>query len=480
MNVSRSFNMVGLLGLPKFSFLLPPQVIARIKDAGLLPLNAGTGGRGYRPLSNWSPSRLMPIPSSGMSEAPVQGTPRMTHEPNAESSSETMIGPSPGFPAVSLGLPPVDLQSRADACFANEIFLSGIVGSSLDPMNSDDQGNTEGRPPAGDDRHRNSEDYGSDHVEDDHRETGNAIRTGGRGKLAQRDEEQRAGGQILTVSARDIRVDFLFVLTEGLGDMEFGDVLHWLRMFRPMVDNDGTRMLHEKPSSEPLCASNPGDAPPSKLDEVGTNGAHSPHPTSELATWSCQHVEAESFGLSVCIDGVGGNGIPDGDGKLTPDLCCAISGISMHFSDFLYGDGQTSDLREKSCSQPLSVASPTPELGVPSGGVARRSSNYEELISVSSHERLQQLDSGELSKSDVSRIAPAASGGGNDEGGTLRVGVLIGPSETDSAPIAAVLAKGSQRERRTFAGAASRRALFMARLAVSLEGSGRIFSVRKR
>lgn len=288
-------------------------------------------------------------------------------------------GPPRGFPGDALQLPPVGEPSRAAACFANQVFVdSPAAGLLWGPGEARGQG---GGVDNGDVR---SETAGDGH-------SGNrpADTAGGRGGAMPR---------TLGVSARDVRVEFPYQVSVCSGDMEYEDVVRWLRRFRSSVQDDEGAVRCGRaelsggdhgggtdaggraggPMTSGFVGSDAGkgqssvegshegrrnseigprhDSLENALGDSGLGPEVGPRAIQRGAPWSCQYVEAREFDLTVATAAGGGT---DGGRGLLPDLCCAISGISVSMAGYapnVAGVSGSSGRRGVTRSQPAGLS----------------------------------------------------------------------------------------------------------------------------
>ena len=326
----------------------PPtaQVISCLKDAGLLGPHVSRSGLGYDPLNYWSPL-APPLPWSCPQAADTPAGPDV----------RAAGGPSRGFPAEALGIPPVGERARVAACLANRVFdgHSEAMGLLWRPGRlaqppcavgvSGGGGGCDGRGAGG----FGGGDGGGSGSSGVGVGVGVGIGVGGgvggggggcvngggpaRGGLA---APSSAGGRVeipgvFALSAKDVRVEFPFQASACCGDMEYGDVVRWLRRFRSSV-RAGIGGVTGGSGKGRSRRDVPGSA----------RGAARGRPSNSAVggRWSCHFVEAREFCLSVVPAG-GGSGADssnssgssdssgDGGGGVLPCLSCAISGVSV-------------------------------------------------------------------------------------------------------------------------------------------------------
>ncbi|CAN0193289.1 unnamed protein product [Ectocarpus sp. 12 AP-2014] len=356
------------------------MIVSSLKAAGFLPAPASRSGLGYDPLQHWSPPLSAGMPSPDASE-PVAADAAARREPPR------------GFPGDALRLPAVGATSRAAACFANRVFSGG------------------GMPPAVVDLlWRPSEER-----------VGHAGRGGGGGGSAAGDTSSEArpsggdggggGGRVgaaggsrgkvkipkaFTASVRDVRVEFPYQAGVCPGDMEYGDVVRWLRRFRCCSTTDwcgGGVPDAEPPRGEVGVSGGWGEEvrrdddkqlPPRRCHSLpasaassGGDAGSSHLPLRDGLAWSCQYVEAREFDMSVAVSGGGGGG---GGRGVLPHLNCAISGVSVSTAGYArggdVGDGRGGGVRRTSSlleAAKRSTSSPTPTPGgaLPTSGAAK-------------------------------------------------------------------------------------------------------------
>lgn len=165
--------------------------------------------------------------------------------------------------------------------------------------------------------------------------------------------------QLLMVKVRDVRVEFPYAATACTGDMERDDILQWLRRFRPVVLQQEYQQLESSVGADfgrmeaSVARGLPSTGPLAERDDASKPGvSQGPWHPSRLrrsATWSCQYVEAEEFGLSALVkrgEMDGGNG----GGEIVPDLCCAVSGVSVCTANYAFDSDRSADENKSPCS----------------------------------------------------------------------------------------------------------------------------------
>lgn len=323
----------------------------------------------------------------------------------AAATAKPSPGPPPGFPALALGLPPIGLRDRAEACFANKILTGNVAdvtaadsckttvcsrqGEELGSAGGDEQDVTVAASGEG---NRTAPD--ADVATADINQNGKRIvQTFTASSWSQTEDEPRADGgsravkkmkQILIISGNDVRVEFPYMATACTGDMEYDDMLRWLRRFHPVVlrqKNKAKGEVNTGDSGGPPCTPAPPQTcvadhdvlfsaaagnndtcddvsgsgagvkrrPPSGKISVGATAVPVKDAVPPLwrpglirgpATWSCQFVEAKTFGLTVDLTRENGGGGSSGSsghgddrveffGKMVPEICCSVSGISV-------------------------------------------------------------------------------------------------------------------------------------------------------
>ncbi|CAM9796483.1 unnamed protein product, partial [Ectocarpus sp. 8 AP-2014] len=370
------------------------MIVSSLKAAGFLPAPVSRSGLGYDPLQHWSPPPPPPPPSPPVSPPRSAGMPSPdANKPVADAAARR--GPPRGFPGDALRLPAVGATSRAAACFANRVFSGGDLPPAVADLlwrPSEERAEHAGRGSGGD---------GSAAGDT----SGEARPGGGGGGGGGGRRVGAAGGsrgkvkipKVFTASVRDVRVEFPYQAGVCPGDMEYGDVVRWLRRFRCCSTTDGfgggvadagpprgevggsggwgekvrrdddkllpPRRCHSLPAS---AASSDGDAGSSHL------------PLRDSLAWSCQYVEAREFDMSVAVSSGGGGG-GRGSGVL-PHLNCAISGVSVSTAGYArggnVGDGRGGGVRRTSSlleAAKRSTSSPTPVPGgaLPPSGAAK-------------------------------------------------------------------------------------------------------------
>lgn len=393
----------------------------------------------FEPMSRWSPPFA---------------------EPDRD-GSDSVEGPAPGFPAVSLGLPSLGIPSFTEACFSDEILVGGGRGWG---------GAAE------------AVDQGSSLVEENGGESG-------------------PGGQVLTVSVRDVRVEFPFLLTEGIGDMERGDVIRWLRMFRSS-GKGVPRASRTKKRAGSLAALGlaGGSSLPSKAGALGTERGTPAQAVTEPVVWSCQYVRAEHFSLSVLVDG-DGDRVAGGatDGGVPPDLCCAISGISMHSADYVPVDDAKAGLNQLGRSRRLpswptppepSTAYKTPRQGLmwqedegsqdSTGSKSSPSKRPSDTPREGFPEQSRLLRGSGVSADAADAVARMGDGDADEGGAPPRGGSLAADEGARTASVPAVSAMGSDFSHGGGKEPLARSVSLEDRLAIPLGGSRHSYDSRRR
>lgn len=223
------------------------------------------------------------------------------------------------------------------------------------------------------------------------------------------DDGSRTGKneQILIISARDVRVEFPTVATACTGDMEYGNVLRWLRRFRPVVLQQESKTKGiVNPGGNGVPPPTPGPSqtyvadhgvlmsaaaaedtdsfggiswsgeavkggPSGKISVDAMNARAAMPPRVDVApplgrpglirrpaAWLCHFVEAKEFGLSVALagDNAGGASAGGGDGRadccgdeMVPEVCCSVSGISVFTATYATAPASGGDSGVHAC-----------------------------------------------------------------------------------------------------------------------------------
>ncbi|CAM9429273.1 unnamed protein product, partial [Laminaria digitata] len=113
---------------------------------------------------------------------------------------------------------------------------------------------------------------------------------------------------VFALSVKDVHVEFPFQATACCGDMEYGDVVRWLRRFRTSV-RVGIGGLAGGSGKSRLRRGAPGAAADGAARGSALNAAVN-------GPWSCHFVEAREFYLGVVVAGdSSGGGSSSGSGS---------------------------------------------------------------------------------------------------------------------------------------------------------------------
>lgn len=227
---------------------------------------------------------------------------------------------------------------------------------------------------------------------------------------------------VFAFAVRDVRVEFPYQASVCPGDMEYDDVIQWLRRFRSSVEGEESTqgvvgdVLIEQPSGEDvkvggIAAESSGGADAAELKDgakLRPTSQHTdvpaPASTSDEASsgrrvpWACQYVEAREFDLTVAISS-GGDSVAVADSGETstgvvPHLNCAISGVSVStaayshngkrcfVSDCCGGGGSRGRGANPDATKKASPPTPTPQS--PSGAFAPSRSTTAQQVEESS------------------------------------------------------------------------------------------------